>query len=149
MLDMLKPENVKILQGVPSWQEAVRVAIEPLIDGGYVEPRYIEGVMENTAKYGPYYVLAPDLALIHARAEQGVLHRQLAVTLLREPIRFSENGYDVRLLITLAAEDAKSHTDCLRRLAGIFSDDDKMAEIVRAETEDELFRLFVGNGDLD
>lgn len=144
MQDMLKKENVRILPKVDSWQDAVRVAIEPLIAGGFVEPRYIDGVIENTFLYGPYYVLAPDLALIHARSEQGVLHRQLAVTLVRKPIRFSPDGYDVRLLVTLAAEDPKSHTQCLKRLAAIFGDEEVMAAILEAQSCEELYGYFIG-----
>lgn len=147
MQDMLKKENIQILPEVESWQEAVRVSIEPLIKGGYVEARYVDGVLDNTQLYGPYYVLAPDLALIHARAEQGVLHRQLAVTLLRKPVRFSPEGYDVRLLVVLAAENPQSHTQCLKRLAGIFGDDEAMAAIVEAQSCDELYGYFTGGAD--
>lgn len=149
MQNMLKKENVRILSEVTDWQEAVQVSINPLIEGGYVEPRYVDGVIENTAKYGPYYVLAPDLALIHARAEQGVISRQLAVTLLRKPIRFSDTGYDVRLLIALAAEDPQSHTQCLKRLAAIFGDEEMMARIVEAQSCEELYGYFVGGSAQD
>lgn len=145
MQSMLKQENVQILERVTSWQNAIEVSLEPLIAGGYVEPRYIDGVLENTALYGPYYVLAPDLALIHARAEQGVLHRQLAVTLLREPVRFSPDGYDVRLLVALAAEDPQSHTQALKRLAAIFGDDELMGAILKAQSTDVLYGYFAGN----
>lgn len=144
MQSMLKKENVRIVPKVEDWRQAVQISINPLIEGGYVEPRYVDGVLENTAQYGPYYVLAPDLALIHARAEQGVISRQLAVTLLREPVRFSPDGYPVRLLIALAAEDPESHAQCLKRLAAIIGDDELMAQILEAQSCDELYGYFVG-----
>lgn len=143
MQDMLKRENVRILPEVADWQQAVQISIDPLIEGGYVEQRYVDGVFENTEKYGPYYVLAPDLALIHARAEQGVISRQLAVTVLRKPIRFSPDGYEVRLLIALAAEDPKSHTQCLKQLAGIIGDEERMEKILEAQSCDEIYQCFV------
>ncbi|MEG1942563.1 MAG: PTS sugar transporter subunit IIA [Angelakisella sp.] len=139
---MLKIENVNILDKVDGWRDAVRVAIEPLIKGGYVEPRYIQSVLENTLLYGPYYVLAPDLAVIHARSEQGVLHGQLAVTLLRQPVKFSPEGYDVRVLVTLAAEEPTIHNACLMRLAEIFATQDKIAAIANAQSVEELYGYF-------
>lgn len=144
MQDMLKLENVRIVPAVESWQQAVQISIDPLIEGGYVEQRYVEGVLENTEKFGAYYVLAPDLALIHARAEQGVISRQLAVTVLRKPIRFSPEGYDVRLLIALAAEDPKSHSQCLKQLASVFGDEEQMAKILEAQSCEEIYRYFMG-----
>lgn len=143
MQNMLKQENVQILEQVDSWQDAIRIAVEPLITGGYVEPRYVDGVFENTLNYGPYYVLTPDLALIHARSEQGVLHRQLAVTLLRQPIRFSPDGYNVRLLVAFAEEDPVSHNESLQYLASMFSDTAKMKGILEAQSPQELYHYFV------
>lgn len=142
MQGMLRQENVQILERVDDWQDAIRIAMEPLVAGGYVEPRYVDGVFANTLLYGPYYVLAPDLALVHARSEQGVLHRQLAVTLLRQPVRFSPDGYDVRLLVALAEENPVSHNESLQYLASMFSDAVKMGGILAAQSAEELYHYF-------
>ena len=93
---------------------------------------YIDGIISNAKEFGPYFVICPDLALLHARPEQGVIKRQLAVTVLREPVRFKEEGPDVRLLVTLAAEDADSHIDVMRKLAVMFSDPADITKIAKA-----------------
>ena len=46
--EMLKKENVQIVESVADWKEAIHVAVQPLVDGGYVEARYIDGIIENT-----------------------------------------------------------------------------------------------------
>lgn len=142
--DMLKRENVQILEGVDSWEEAVRVAVAPLVRGGYVEERYIDGIIENTHEMGPYYVLCPDFALLHARPEQGAIKQQLALTLLRKPVRFKPEGPDVRVLVTLAAVDADSHIDAIRRLATLFADPANITRLAESETVDEAYELFAG-----
>ena len=38
--EMLKPENVRIVQSIDTWQNAIRLACAPLEEGGYVEPCY-------------------------------------------------------------------------------------------------------------
>lgn len=143
VLDMLKKENVQIVQRVEDWKEAVRISIQPLVDGGYVESRYIDGVIENTIEYGPYYVLVENVALIHGRPEQGVKEKQLAVTVLKEPVQFSETSFPARLLVTLAATDDESHIDVMRALAGIFMDTDKINEILEANSAEEVYQLFL------
>jgi PTS system ascorbate-specific IIA component len=140
---MLKRENVQIWEGADSWEEAVSVAVTPLVDTGYVEDRYIQGIIDNVAEYGPYFVICPDLALLHARPEQGALKTQLAVTVMREPVYFKPEGPGVRLLVTLAATDANSHIDVMRELATMFSDPERIAQIVEAKTADEVYEDFI------
>ncbi|MDY2787944.1 MAG: PTS sugar transporter subunit IIA [Atopobium sp.] len=140
---MLKFENVQILQSVKDWEQSVHVAVQPLVDGGYAEARYIDGIIANAKELGPYFVLCPDLALLHARPEQGALKQQLAVTVLREPVRFKEEGPDVRLLVTLVATDSDSHINVMRQLAMMFGDPANIAKVVEATSEQEIYDLFL------
>ena len=78
------------------WQEAIHVACQPLIEQGFCNEEYIDAVFENTQQYGPYYVLCENLALIHASNKKGVFGTQMAVTVLKDPIKFQSDGYDVR-----------------------------------------------------
>lgn len=141
--DMLKEENVQIVQNVVDWKDAIQTSIRPLVEGHYVEERYIDGVIENTLRYGPYYVLAQDLALIHARSDQGVIEKQLAVTVLKEPVKFSKLGYSVRLLVVLAADDGESHMEALSALANIFSDESRIQEICECEHVTAIYEKFL------
>lgn len=85
--NMLKKENIQIISKVKDWREAIHVAVQPLVNGGYCEARYIDEIIKNTEKLGPYYVLCENLALVHGSTDQGVLKRQIAITLLEEPIK--------------------------------------------------------------
>ena len=89
------------------------------------------------------YVLTEDIALIHGRPEQGVIRKQLAVTVVREPVRFSEDCFPVRLLIALAATDANSHLDVMQVLASIFLDESKIRELVEAESAEEIYEFLL------
>lgn len=140
---MLKRENVQIVERVDTWQDSVHVAVQPLVDEGYVEPRYIDGIIANANEFGPYFVICPDLALLHARPDQGVIKRQLAVTVLREPIRYKPEGPDVRLLVTLAATDADGHIEVMRQLAVMFGNPDNIERVATAATADEIYDFFI------
>lgn len=141
---MLKRENVQIVDSCgEGWEDAIHVAVQPLVDTGYVTPAYIDGIIENTHKYGPYFVLAPDLALLHARPEQGVIKQQLAVTVSRKGVVFKEGGDPVRVLVTLAAENPDSHIDVMRILATMFADPANIEKVATAADADEVYRIFV------
>ncbi len=139
---MLLLDNIAIYDKAENWVDAITKAVTPLVEHGFVEARYIQSIIDNTRQYGPYYVLAPELALPHARPEQGVLKKQIGVTLLRHPVKFSEDGYEVRLLITLAASDSQSHLEALQTLSEIMMDESRMAHILKAKTREEILWLF-------
>lgn len=143
MKDMLKLENVQIIDGVKDWVEAIHVGVQPLVDTGFVEPRYIDEIIKNTEKFGPYYVLCENLALLHASAEQGVIKKQLAITSLRNPVKFKPDGYDVRLLVTLAASDPESHLEAMQAISNIFSNQKRIDALVNAPTAEDIYEQFI------
>lgn len=140
--NMLKKENIRIVERVTDWQDAITVSLAPLVTGNYVTKDYASNIIKLTMEYGPYYVLAENIALIHGRPEMGVLKKQLAVTVLREPVKFSDNGYPVRLLVALAATDSESHLQVMQMLADIFSNPEAIAQIIKADTAEEVFQCF-------
>lgn len=68
------------------WRHALDIAVRPLITFGAAAPCYLDGIIENTLKWGPYYLIAPGIALPHARPEQGANHNQISVTTLATPV---------------------------------------------------------------
>lgn len=142
MIQLLSVENIRIVEKVEDWKEAIRLAVAPLIEHGFVEERYVDGIFTNTSIYGPYYVLAPEIALPHARPDQGVIHQQIAILLLREPVKFTPDGYEVRILITLAAEDSTSHLQTLVHLSEFLGDDASVGKLLSAGSPEEIYSLF-------
>lgn len=143
MEQMLKLDNIQIIDSCDGWEEAVHVAVKPLVDGGYVTQAYIDGIIENTHKYGPYFVLAPNLALLHARPEQGVVHQQLAVCVLKKGVVFKEGDDPVGVLVTLAAENPNDHIDVMRQLATMFADPHNIELIAQAQSTQEIYDQFI------
>lgn len=141
--DLLKPENVQIVDGVEDWCEAIRISLAPLERGGFVEARYAENVIADTLRLGPYYVLTDEIALIHARPEEGALKKQLAVTLLRHPVSFDGESESVCVLFALAAEDPNSHIEAIRLLASFCMDEEKVKRLIDCTSSEEIYRLLM------
>ena len=141
--DMLKLENVQIVDAAKDWEDAVRIAVTPLVKGGYVEECYIDGIIANAHELGPYFVLVPNLALLHARPEQGVIKKQLALTILRTGTVFKEGQAPTSVLLTLAAEDSNSHIQVMRELATLLSDPKNIEALAQAKNEHEAYQLMV------
>ena len=132
MEKLLQEKNCYLRDRVQDWKEAVHIACEAAI-------------YEITERLGPYYVLCENLALIHASNQSGVNDTQMAVTVLKEPVKFKPDGYDVRVLVTLVAKDSESHMEGIQAVSNIFSDEKKVQEILDATCPKEIFDLFVSN----
>ena len=141
--DMLKQQNVRIVDHVTDWKEAINESLKVLVEQGYVTEEYGKNIVDVTLEYGPYYVLTENVALIHGRPEMGVLKKQLAVTVLKQPVKFSEDGYPVRLLVALAATDPDSHIDVMQTLAEVFMDEDAIQKIVDSDSTEEIYQSFL------
>jgi len=141
--DMLQEKNVQIIDSVSDWQEAIIVSTKKLIEQGYITENYPQAIIELTEKHGAYYVLCPDVALIHARPEDGVIHKQLAITLLKEPVTFKGKKDTVRLIITLAAEDSQSHIEVLRHIAELLADEKRIQTFIEINDAARLYEEFI------
>ena len=146
--DLIKLENCVVREAVADWKEAIHVALQPLVADGCYTDAYEEAVLKMTEDYGPYYVLTDHMALIHASSEAGVSKTQLACTVLREPVAFTEEKNDVRVLVALCAVDHSSHMDGIVAVSNIFSDDAKEGQIMDSTTPQEIYDLFISNAEV-
>ena len=62
-------KSIRLGLSAATWQEAVKLAVDPLIESGAVQPQYYDAIVESTEEYGPYYILMPGMAMPHARPE--------------------------------------------------------------------------------
>lgn len=141
-MGLVKLENVQICEKANDWREAIKISVQPLEQGGYVKSCYKDGIIENVEKLGPYIMITEEIAMPHARPEQGAIETQIGITLFREGVRFDGKETTVRLFVTLAAKDNDSHVDALVKISELLSDDDKVEKILAASDVQTLYHYF-------
>lgn len=141
-MSLLKKENVQICETAKNWQDAIRISVLPLEQGGYVESRYKDGIIENIEKLGPYIIIADHIALPHARPEQGAIDTQIGITLFRQDIEFDSREAAARLFVTLAAKDSNSHLDALVQISDLLSDENEVEKILESPDVQTLYQYF-------
>lgn len=137
MLKTKLKDKMASVQSVESWKEAVRLCAKPLLDQGYILPRYIDSMIANVEKNGPYIVIMPRVAIPHSRPEEGVLKTGLSLLKLEEAVEFPE-GQMVELLFALAANDNDQHMDLISSLSDLLMDQDAMKKMFAAKNVKEL-----------
>ena len=146
--DLIKVENCVIVESVEDWKRAIHLALEPLVKDGCCTDEYEKAVLKMTDEYGPYYVLTDHMALIHASSEAGVSKTQLACTILKEPVAFTEEKNDVRCLVALCAVDHTQHMSGIVAVSSIFGDEDKEQQILASTSPQEIYDLFIENAEM-
>ena len=141
-MGLVKLENVQICEKANDWREAIKISVQPLEQGGYVKSCYKDGIIENVEKLGPYIMIADEIAMPHARPEQGAIETQIGITLFREGVRFDGKETTARLFVTLAAKDSDSHVDALVKISELLSDDATVESILEASDVQALYHYF-------
>lgn len=136
-------ENNSIRLGLTAetWQEAVHLAVEPLIESGAATEEYYEAIIESTEEYGPYYILMPGMAMPHAQAGKGVSKDAFALITLTKPVTFSD-GKEVSVLLTLAATTADIHTSvAIPQIIALFELENSIERLVACQSPEEVLEM--------
>ncbi|MBS0907965.1 PTS sugar transporter subunit IIA [Tatumella sp. JGM118] len=126
--DYLNNDRIRVCDRLDNWQQAIELAGEPLLREGVISRRYIEEIIAEHRRTGPYYVLAPGVAMPHSRPENGSHGIGLSLLVVKDGVAFGSDGNDpVRLIFLLAAKDADSHISLISSLAELLDDEDNIA----------------------
>ena len=121
------------------WREAVEIAGAALTASGATDAGYADDMVRMIEEHGPYVVVAPGLALAHARPGSAVLRDGLAIVTLAEPVPFGHPYNDpVRVVLALAGASSARHLQLVAGIANIFNDSDAVERIAAATTADEV-----------
>lgn len=127
------------------WREAVRLAGKALADSGAARPGYADEMIRMIDEHGPYVVIAPGLALAHARPGPEVLAGGLAVVTLKTPVAFGHPHNDpVRVVLGLAIQTAAGHLESVADLANVFNDSTAIDDLAGATSIAEVKRIMDG-----
>ena len=144
----LKPSLVRVKARVNDWQTAFYQAGNLLYQEGMIEKRYIDRMIANAEKYGPYMMLCDKVALAHAATGDGAVKTGFSFVTLAEPVifRFGEEEQLIQMVIGLSAEENMSHLTALGELIDRVCRKDRLEKLLSAGTGEELL-CFLQNGD--
>lgn len=122
-----------------SWQEALRLAYQPMVDYGYITQNYVEDTIRSVEISGPYIVIAPHVALPHSMAKNGALKTGLGISVLETPVKFGNKSNDpVKYIFSLSALDNESHIGAMAQLIELLNDSTFFQMLDTAKNEEEL-----------
>lgn len=140
--NLLTASNTKLKVDATNWQDAIRKGGELLVNSGMTEPRYVDAMIENANKNGPYFVLVPGVAMPHARSECGAIKIGLSLITLKEPVNFLNSPNNpVSIVLCLSATDPNSHIQVMQNLAEFLDSKDDMNAVINANKTEEVMQV--------
>ncbi len=140
----LSAENVFLGRHANHKEEAIRFAGEQLVKGGYVEPEYVDAMLERE-RLTPTY-LGESIAVPHGtiEAKDRVLKTGVVFCQYPQGVRFGEDEDDVaRLVIGIAARN-NEHIQVITSLTNALDDDTVIERLANTTSVDEVLAL-LGN----
>lgn len=140
--DLLTKDTIKLNVEAKDWEEAVRIGGELLEKSGAIEPRYIDAMINTVKEIGPYIVIAPGIAMPHARPEAGAKKIGMSLITLKNPVNFGNKENDpVKIVVSLCAIDHSSHLKALSELVELLGDENTVKTICEANDVEEVVNL--------
>lgn len=141
-MSLLKREAVKLDIQPKNVLEAIKMSGDLLVKAGYATEKYTEAMIKGFNEVGPYIVLAPGIAIPHARPDQGALKTGLSLLRLKEPIEFGHQKNDpVQIVCAIVGLGNNGHIEILQKIATILGNRDKHDQILKAKNYEELSQI--------
>lgn len=129
---------IEVKEAAKDWQQAIDFSMDALLRHQYINSEYIQAIKDSTLSNGPYYILAPGVAMPHARPECGASKTGLSLILLKQSVHFDDNNEPVKLLIGLAAAQADSHIGAIQALSELLCEDETLELMLSANNATQL-----------
>jgi len=137
----LGAENIFLGRTASHKEEAIRFAGEQLVKGGYVQPEYVEAMLERE-KLTPTY-LGESIAVPHGTLEAKDRVLKTGVVFCQYPagVRFGEEEDDIaRLVIGIAARN-NEHIQVITSLTNALDDETVIERLANTTSVEEVLAL--------
>ncbi|SKC84284.1 PTS sugar transporter subunit IIA [Maledivibacter halophilus] len=140
--ELIKKDNIELNVYCEDWKEAIRNAGNLLIKTGYVNENYVDNMIENVKKLGPYIVIVPHIAIAHSRPSENVLKEGISMITLLNPVKFGNEANDpVDIVFSFGAKSKDIHLEELKGLAKIIENESIIEEIRQAKDREYVYKL--------
>lgn len=140
--ELITPALIQLQVPLYTREAAIQAGVNLLTAAGRTTAGYAETIEANLARFGPYFVIAPGVAMPHAASQGQVLGAGVSVLTLSSPVHFGHERNDpVRLVLTLAAPNNDSHLAAIGALAKRLSTPGIVDQLIGAADKSTVMNL--------
>ncbi len=146
---MLTEEMVRLdppLLSTP--EEVIEYCGNILVENKKAKAGYVKEMIDSYQRFGPYMVMAPGLALPHARPGGNVKEPCISFVKLKEPVCFHHPCNDpVWVVFALGGVSDDGHIELLQDLSSLLAGERMIEKLAALNTYEELEKLMEKGGE--
>jgi len=140
LCEILKENDIRYVEEeADDWEEAIRKASALLLKKGCIEECYVEKMLEMGRVHGPYFVVSDDIAIAHARPQDGAHSIGLCLTIYRKGLSIMQKK--VYFLFVLATPDQQEHLHILENIMRLCNDGLMRKKLLEASDKGEAIDI--------
>ncbi|MGT2924288.1 PTS sugar transporter subunit IIA [Streptococcus caviae] len=135
-------ELIKLNQQFADKEAAIRFCGQLLLDGGYVEPAYVDAMVQRDKELSVY--MGNFIAIPHGTddAKKNVLKSGITVVQVPDGVNFgTPDNPQVATVLFGIAGIGDEHLQIIQNISIFCADVDNVVKLADAQTEDEIIKL--------
>lgn len=138
---MLRTYGIRFVDhATGNWKDEIRRTADPLLKRGCIQQSYLDKMIALGEAHGPYFVISDDIAIAHARPQDGVIALGLRLTIYREGLTIMERE-GIRFLFVLSSPDQKRHLHILENIMALSHDEKLRNALCLAQNQAQALSL--------
>ncbi len=138
---MLRAQEIVLGQTPETPIEAINRAGRLLVEAGYVDESYIEGMQKRDANFST--AIGNFIAIPHGEKEYKASIKKTGLCVITYPDGIDWNGTPVKIVIGIAAE-GDGHLEILENIVEVLDTEEDVAALL-ANSKEEIIGKFVGD----
>lgn len=123
-----------------AWQDEIRITADLLCKHGCIQQSYVDKMIALGQEHGPYFVISDDIAIAHARPQDGAASLGLGLSIYPKGLDIMDRK-GIRFLFVLASPDQKKHLHVLEHIMSLSRDTKLRDALCAAQTSEQALDL--------
>ncbi|MEG2922558.1 MAG: PTS sugar transporter subunit IIA [Malacoplasma sp.] len=132
--DLILIHNEKV-----KWEKALELSTEKLINEKCVNNVYYKNIIENTNKYGPYFIIDDDIAIPYVAFTPNVYKDGVQLTIFKKPFQFINDNRKIKILLTFSISDKSFDQDFFTKWMTFFSNRKHVEAILKMDYSELIY----------
>lgn len=141
LLELIDEKYIQLQEQANNRSDAIRKSFRSMVHDGAVSENYVEKIIEDVDRLGPYIVITKHVALPHTTPDHGGFKTCMGITVLKEPIVFSSEENDpVKYIFTLCSTNNREHLTAMNELIDLLARDAFYQLMDYAKSPSEVYK---------
>lgn len=140
LAELIGQQHIQLVDDPLTWREGIALAAAPLKASNTIRQEYIDEMIRLVDVYGPYIVLGKNVALAHAKPENGVNRLGISMLVCPKGTSFDED-IEIKILFVVASPNESEHLNYLNDILKFAKNADAVDQIIQIKTVKDCYEL--------